>query len=49
VPSHTYKDVFAGFDAIGISDFMPDWPDEKDLGALEAAARKVLPQLRGGA
>jgi alkanesulfonate monooxygenase SsuD/methylene tetrahydromethanopterin reductase-like flavin-dependent oxidoreductase (luciferase family) len=43
---YTYDDVFASFGAIGISDFMLDWPDDKDLDTFEAAAREVLPARR---
>jgi len=41
--------VFADFGAIGISEFVLDWPDEEDLETFEAAAREVLPAWRRGA
>ena len=37
------------FGAIGISEYVLDWPDDKDLNAFEAAAHGVLPALRLGA
>jgi alkanesulfonate monooxygenase SsuD/methylene tetrahydromethanopterin reductase-like flavin-dependent oxidoreductase (luciferase family) len=46
---YTYEEVFANFGAIGISDFVLDWPDDADRDAFEAAAREVLPALRQGA
>ena len=46
---YTYEDVFSSFGAIGISDFVLDWPDEDDRATLEAAAREVLPAWRRGA
>jgi alkanesulfonate monooxygenase SsuD/methylene tetrahydromethanopterin reductase-like flavin-dependent oxidoreductase (luciferase family) len=46
---YTYDDVFANFSAIGISDFVLDWPDDEGMGAFEAAAREVLPAWRRGA
>jgi alkanesulfonate monooxygenase SsuD/methylene tetrahydromethanopterin reductase-like flavin-dependent oxidoreductase (luciferase family) len=46
---YSYDDVFSSFSAIGISDFVLDWPDEDDLHTFEAAAREVLPGWRLGA
>jgi alkanesulfonate monooxygenase SsuD/methylene tetrahydromethanopterin reductase-like flavin-dependent oxidoreductase (luciferase family) len=43
---YTYEDVFARFGAIGISDFVLDWPDDEDLDTFEAAARGILPGWR---
>jgi alkanesulfonate monooxygenase SsuD/methylene tetrahydromethanopterin reductase-like flavin-dependent oxidoreductase (luciferase family) len=43
---YTYEEVFANFGAIGICDFVLDWPDEDGLETFEAAAREVLPALR---
>jgi alkanesulfonate monooxygenase SsuD/methylene tetrahydromethanopterin reductase-like flavin-dependent oxidoreductase (luciferase family) len=43
---YTYEEVFASFAAIGISDFVLDWPDDEDLETFEAAARGVLPGWR---
>jgi alkanesulfonate monooxygenase SsuD/methylene tetrahydromethanopterin reductase-like flavin-dependent oxidoreductase (luciferase family) len=43
---YSYDDVFSSFSAIGISDFVLDWPDEGDLHTFEAAAREVLPGWR---
>jgi hypothetical protein len=39
---YTYEEVFANFAAIGIDDFVLDWPDESDLDSFEPAARRVL-------
>ena len=38
---YTYEEVFANFGAIGISDFVLDWPDDADLEAFEAAAGRL--------
>jgi alkanesulfonate monooxygenase SsuD/methylene tetrahydromethanopterin reductase-like flavin-dependent oxidoreductase (luciferase family) len=46
---HTYQDVFDNFGAIGISEYVLDWPDDEDLDVFEAAAREVLPGWRQGA
>lgn len=43
---YTYEDVFTSFGAIGISDFVLDWPDDEHLDGFEAAARRVLPGWR---
>lgn len=43
---YTYEDVFTSFGAIGISDFVLDWPDDEHLDSFEAAARGVLPGWR---
>jgi alkanesulfonate monooxygenase SsuD/methylene tetrahydromethanopterin reductase-like flavin-dependent oxidoreductase (luciferase family) len=40
---YSYEEVFASFGAIGISDFVLDWPDDEGMDAFEAAARGVLP------
>jgi alkanesulfonate monooxygenase SsuD/methylene tetrahydromethanopterin reductase-like flavin-dependent oxidoreductase (luciferase family) len=40
---YSYEEVFASFGAIGISDFVLDWPDDEGMDAFEAAAREVLP------
>lgn len=40
------SDVFGSFGAIGISDFVLDWPDDDGLETIEAAARGVLPGSR---
>jgi alkanesulfonate monooxygenase SsuD/methylene tetrahydromethanopterin reductase-like flavin-dependent oxidoreductase (luciferase family) len=39
---YTYEEVFANFAAIGIDDFVLDWPDDADLASFESAARRVL-------
>jgi alkanesulfonate monooxygenase SsuD/methylene tetrahydromethanopterin reductase-like flavin-dependent oxidoreductase (luciferase family) len=49
VGRYTYEDVFDSFGAIGISDFVLDWPDDDYLDTFEAAAREVLPARRQGA
>jgi alkanesulfonate monooxygenase SsuD/methylene tetrahydromethanopterin reductase-like flavin-dependent oxidoreductase (luciferase family) len=46
---YSYEEVFASFGAIGISDFVLDWPDDEGIDAFEAAARGVLPGWRLGA
>jgi alkanesulfonate monooxygenase SsuD/methylene tetrahydromethanopterin reductase-like flavin-dependent oxidoreductase (luciferase family) len=46
---YSYDDVFESFSAIGISDFVLDWPDDADLHTFEAAARDALPGWRRGA
>ena len=46
---YTYEDVFDSFGAIGISDFVLDWPDDDYVDTFEAAAREVLPARRRGA
>jgi alkanesulfonate monooxygenase SsuD/methylene tetrahydromethanopterin reductase-like flavin-dependent oxidoreductase (luciferase family) len=46
---YTYEDVFWSFGAIGISEFVLDWPDEHGMDAFEAAAREVLPGSQPGA
>jgi alkanesulfonate monooxygenase SsuD/methylene tetrahydromethanopterin reductase-like flavin-dependent oxidoreductase (luciferase family) len=46
---YTYEEVFTSFGAIGISDFVLDWPDDADRDTFEAAAREVLPAWRRGA
>jgi alkanesulfonate monooxygenase SsuD/methylene tetrahydromethanopterin reductase-like flavin-dependent oxidoreductase (luciferase family) len=46
---YTYEDVFDSFGAIGISDFVLDWPDDDYMDTFEAAAREVLPARRRGA
>jgi hypothetical protein len=39
---YTYEEVFASFAAIGIDDFVLDWPDDADLDSFEIMARDVL-------
>ena len=46
---YTYQNVFEAFGAIGISDFVLDWPDADGMEAFEAAAREVLPGRQPGA
>jgi alkanesulfonate monooxygenase SsuD/methylene tetrahydromethanopterin reductase-like flavin-dependent oxidoreductase (luciferase family) len=41
--------VARSFGAIGISEFVLDWPDENGMDAFEAAAREVLPGSQPGA
>jgi hypothetical protein len=46
---YTYEEVFANFGAIGITDFVIDWPDDPDLDTFETVVRDVIPALRRGA
>jgi len=39
---YTYEEVFASVAAIGIDDFVLDWPDDADLDSFEIMARDVL-------
>lgn len=39
---YTYEEVFANFAAIGVDDFVLDWPDDEELDTFESMTRRVL-------
>ncbi|HEU5157694.1 MAG TPA: LLM class flavin-dependent oxidoreductase [Streptosporangiaceae bacterium] len=43
---HTYEEIFERFGAVGITDFVLDWPGDEHLEEFERVARDVLPRLR---
>jgi alkanesulfonate monooxygenase SsuD/methylene tetrahydromethanopterin reductase-like flavin-dependent oxidoreductase (luciferase family) len=43
---HTYEEIFDRFGAVGITDFVLDWPGAAHRGEFERVAREVIPALR---
>lgn len=44
---HTYEEIFERFGAVGVDDFVLDWPGDAHRDEFERVAVDVIPMLRG--